>query len=99
MDQTIDSSPPVRAALWRDAIALKGHGSWSLDDKRRGDETAAAASDLPVEQAVVTQAPKVPPPITWRTEAKEVVKRMDDGVDCTFWTVRRLGAGMRRLTG
>jgi nitrite reductase (NO-forming) len=54
----------------------------------------AAASSLPVEQAVLTQAPKVPPPITRRTEAKvivnievkEVVKRMDDGVDYTFWT-------------
>lgn len=54
----------------------------------------AAATTLPVEQAVVTQAPHVPPPITRRTEAhvvvnievKEVVKRMDDGVDYTFWT-------------
>ncbi len=54
----------------------------------------AAATALPVEQAVVTQAPHVPPPITRRTEAhvvvnievKEVVKRMDDGVDYTFWT-------------
>jgi nitrite reductase (NO-forming) len=53
-----------------------------------------AASTLPVEQAVVTRAPNVPPPITRKTEAhvvvnievKEVVKRMDDGVDYTFWT-------------
>jgi nitrite reductase (NO-forming) len=54
----------------------------------------AAASALPVEQAVVTHAPNVPPPITRKTEAhvvvnievKEVVKHMDDGVDYTFWT-------------
>ena len=46
------------------------------------------------EQAVLTDAPLVPPPITRRTatkvvvklEVSEVVKRLADGVDYTFWT-------------
>lgn len=56
------------------------------------------APELPpivgTETAVPTDAPNVPPPIT-RThathvvvelEAKEVTKRLDDGVEYTFWT-------------
>ena len=50
--------------------------------------------DLPIEQAVLTSAPNVPPPITRRysarvvvrLEVREVVKRLADGVDYTFWT-------------
>jgi nitrite reductase (NO-forming) len=51
-------------------------------------------AELPIEQAVLTDAPQVPPVIT-RTEAakvlvnletKEVVKRLADGVEYTFWT-------------
>ena len=46
------------------------------------------------ENAVLTQAPHVPPPITRRTPAKvvvhlevrEVIKRLADGVDYVFWT-------------
>lgn len=46
------------------------------------------------EEAVLTDAPEVPPPITRkkptkvivRLETKEVVKRLADGVDYTFWT-------------
>lgn len=46
------------------------------------------------EDAVLTSAPNVPPPITRnhptkvtvRLEVQEVVKRMADGVDYTFWT-------------
>ncbi|MCC7008457.1 MAG: nitrite reductase, copper-containing [Acidobacteria bacterium] len=46
------------------------------------------------EVAVMTDAPNVPPPITRRTptrvvanlEVTEVVKRLADGVDYTFWT-------------
>lgn len=46
------------------------------------------------ENAILTDAPNVPPPITraYRTkvivnlEVKELVKRMTDGVDYTFWT-------------
>ncbi len=52
------------------------------------------AADLPVEVAVLTEAPNVPPPITRRhvakvivnLEVREVVKRLADGVEYTFWT-------------
>ena len=52
------------------------------------------AADLPVEIAVLTEAPNVPPPITRQHAAKvivhlevrEVVKRLADGVEYTFWT-------------
>lgn len=52
------------------------------------------AEDLPVEEAVLTYAPEVPPPITRKTpakvivrlESKEVVGRLADGVEYTFWT-------------
>ncbi|HEY0947127.1 MAG TPA: copper-containing nitrite reductase [Opitutaceae bacterium] len=60
-----------------------------------GDAAKAAfAASLPVEQAVLTAAPHVPPPITRKFPAKvvvnlevrEVVKQLADGVDYTFWT-------------
>jgi nitrite reductase (NO-forming) len=46
------------------------------------------------EEAVLTQAPNVPPPIKRKhsakvivhLEVKEVTKRLADGVDYTFWT-------------
>jgi nitrite reductase (NO-forming) len=52
------------------------------------------AADLPVETALLTRAPQVPPPITRRSpakvivtvEVKEVTKRLADGVEYTFWT-------------
>ncbi len=59
----------------------------------RGGE-AQESSQLPVEQAVLTDAPLVPPAIE-RThsakvivslEVREVVRRMADGVDYSFWT-------------
>jgi nitrite reductase (NO-forming) len=51
-------------------------------------------ADLPVEQAILTEAPDVPPAITRKHAAKvvvhlevrEVVKRLADGVEYTFWT-------------
>ncbi len=54
----------------------------------------AFATDLPVEHAVVTAPPKVPPPITRTSPAKvvvelevrELVHQIADGVDYTFWT-------------
>lgn len=55
---------------------------------------APLAADLPVENALLTEAPAVPPPLTRRHPAKvvvrlevrEVVKRLADGVEYTFWT-------------
>jgi len=54
----------------------------------------ASLDSLPLETAIVTHAPNVPPPITRNTpahvivniEVQEVVKRIADGVDYTFWT-------------
>lgn len=54
----------------------------------------ALAADLPVEQAVLTEAPNVPPPIERSTAAKvivdlevrEVTGQLSDGVQYTFWT-------------
>jgi nitrite reductase (NO-forming) len=55
---------------------------------------APLAADLPVEVAVLTKAPAVPPYIARQTPAKviinlevsEVTKRLADGVEYTFWT-------------
>lgn len=55
---------------------------------------APLAANLPVENAILTEAPNVPPPITRRhvakvvvhLEVREVVKRLADGVEYTFWT-------------
>lgn len=49
---------------------------------------------MPVEQAVLTAPPKVPPPITRKhaarvivhLEVREMVARLADGVEYTFWT-------------
>jgi len=53
-----------------------------------------AQAALPTENAVLTDAPLVPPPIVRKHSAKvivhlettEVVKRLADGVEYTFWT-------------
>ena len=55
---------------------------------------APLAANLPVETAILTEAPQVPPPLTRKNAAKvivnleviEVVKRLADGVEYTFWT-------------
>ena len=55
---------------------------------------APVAANLPVENVVLTEAPNVPPPIRRKHPAKvivhlevrEVVKRLADGVEYTFWT-------------
>lgn len=49
---------------------------------------------LPVEQAILVAPPRVPPPITRsypvhvvvNLEVRELVKRLSDGVEYTFWT-------------
>lgn len=66
----------------------------SRSDPPAKEITADAAAALPVEHALLTEAPNVPPPIA-RTfparvvvdlEVREVMKHLADGVDYTFWT-------------
>ena len=55
---------------------------------------SALAANLPVENAILTEPPNVPPPITRKhaakvvvhVEVRELVKRLADGVEYTFWT-------------
>lgn len=55
---------------------------------------SVALADLPIEQAILTDPPLVPPPITRTSPAKvvaelevvEKVMQIADGVDYTFWT-------------
>lgn len=84
----------VRATKWTTVgaclLAMLG-----MQACARGGETDPAAMVIQGEEvAVLTEAPNVPPPIT-RTHATkvivnlevlEVVKRLADGVDYTFWT-------------
>jgi nitrite reductase (NO-forming) len=88
--------PPLRVVL----VLVAGAGALALPS--RAEEAAVAAkpngaklaANLPVEIAVLTQPPMVPPPIGRRhpakvivdLEVKEVTKRLADGVDYTFWT-------------
>lgn len=67
-----------------------------VNEKSAADASKAASSvsQLPVIQAILTQAPNVPAPITRNYAAKVVVNmetqekimRMADGVDYMFWT-------------
>lgn len=58
------------------------------------DSSQSAKENLPVEHAVLTNAPHVPPPITRKHSAKvvvemevlEQVKEISEGVQYTFWT-------------
>jgi len=70
-------------------------------DTARAQEEAAAPTgnpvvtdELPIENAILVSPPNVPPPITRRhparvvirLEVREIVQRLADGVDYTFWT-------------
>ncbi|MEO5987356.1 MAG: copper-containing nitrite reductase [Candidatus Eisenbacteria bacterium] len=96
---TRGSVQPIRAALAAVAISLFG---WALamivgcsGPKSGPDANGARAENVTgQEEAVLTAPPNVPPPITRkhptkvivRLEVQEVVKRIADGVDYTFWT-------------
>jgi nitrite reductase (NO-forming) len=62
--------------------------------RAESNATAADPEITGVENAVLTDAPNVPPPITRKhatkvivnLQVKEVTKRLADGVDYTFWT-------------
>jgi nitrite reductase (NO-forming) len=83
-------TPAVSAAGSESAVSTVAVGAVS-------DFSAGDAKNDPVtgqEDAVLTDAPNVPPPITRnhatkvivKLEVRELVKRMADGVDYTFWT-------------
>jgi nitrite reductase (NO-forming) len=76
------------------ALALVAANVARAEETLEAKPGAVLAPELPVETAVLTHAPKVPPPIARRhpakvvvnLEVKEVTRRLADGVDYTFWT-------------
>lgn len=82
----------IRLARWAAACLASGVAWTGLAAdaaKKRVDPTLVGQ-----EEAVLTQAPHVPPPITRKhptkvvvkLEVKEVVKKLSDGVEYLFWT-------------
>jgi nitrite reductase (NO-forming) len=71
-----------------------GAGSTTAQNAQQGETPAMRAAVKGQETAVLTDAPLVPPPITRdyptkvvvHLEVREVVQRLADGVDYTFWT-------------
>jgi nitrite reductase (NO-forming) len=93
MRPRIPANPRILAsALLAFAFLPLGRASEGAVTARKGASPLAA--DLPVEVAILSEAPAVPPPITRRHPAKvivnlevrEVVKRLADGVEYVFWT-------------
>jgi len=88
----------ARVTAWFGALSLLVASSTGCFNSRpSGQPTALAAHEMKASgtvEAVLADAPNVPPPITRRNaahvtvklEVKEVVKRLADGVDYTFWT-------------
>ncbi|HWQ93696.1 MAG TPA: copper-containing nitrite reductase [Clostridia bacterium] len=74
---------------------LIGTSGFAATEPAADRNVKPAGTNVPgQENAVLTQAPNVPPPITRKTPAKvvvhlevrEVIKRLADGVDYVFWT-------------
>ncbi len=98
MTRPMIAIPALRLAALVVVIVLGVLAFSSACAPKSGDRpTALASRDMKVtgqENAVLTDAPSVPPPITRthatrvivRLEVQEVVKRLADGVDYTFWT-------------
>ena len=88
----------ARVIAWFGTLALLVASATGCSDGSSSDKpTALAAHGMNASgtvEAELTDAPNVPPPITRRNaahvtvklEVKEVVKRLADGVDYTFWT-------------
>jgi nitrite reductase (NO-forming) len=83
-----------RLIRWVAAAQFVACGIFAQEAEAVAKHAGTLAPELPVEIAVLTHAPDVPPAIT-RThaakvvvhlEVKEVTKRLADGVDYTFWT-------------
>jgi len=92
----------TRSRVWLIALfgafaLLLAIGTSCSNGSSPGQPTSLASRTMSAsgsEEAVLTDAPNVPPPITRKhaakvtvkLEVKEVVKRLADGVDYTFWT-------------
>jgi nitrite reductase (NO-forming) len=86
----------IVAASATDAAPIVAAAPASAPAKADPNGVRGPAPDLglPVEQAVLTAPPHVPPPITRKyavkvvvhLEVREVVKRLADGVEYLFWT-------------
>ena len=88
--------PPLRL-LAAAALAAALPAVQAADDLGTPEGPVALPPELaalPVEQAILVPPPHVPPPITRTTvahvvvnlEVREVVKKLADGVEYTFWT-------------
>ncbi len=92
---------PITSSRLRALIGLFFLGACTGTATRANEGTAVAkaggaplAADLPVEFAVLTKPPLVPPfigrlhpaKVVVNLEVTEVTKRLADGVDYTFWT-------------
>lgn len=72
-----------------DSVATQASDATLANPSKQQDKPVSGAED-----AILTDAPNVPPPITRdhptkvtiKLEVVELVKRMSDGVDYTFWT-------------
>lgn len=73
-------------------VAIATTGCWDSDSTKKTEKIDI--NKLPIETAMLTYAPEVPPPIARKSparvkisiETKEVTARLADGVDYTFWT-------------
>lgn len=91
---------PLRRSIVAAATTLAALSVPLMPNATASEEILAASGNpvvtdhLPIEQAILTPAPFVPPPITRRHEARVVVRlevveqvqRLADGVEYTFWT-------------
>jgi nitrite reductase (NO-forming) len=84
---------PVTIAVVATLVGLLA-GSCSRQSSTDDRLTPAEAAALPVEYALLTSAPNVPPPVNRNhpahvmvdLEVRELVGHLSDGVDYTFWT-------------
>jgi nitrite reductase (NO-forming) len=76
------------------ALAAPGHASEGPTDAKGPVILPPEVQALPVEQAILTSPPHVPPPIARKfnarvvvnLEVREVVAKLADGVEYTYWT-------------
>src|SRR5690606_7922295 len=94
-DRTMMKTRPILPYLLLGTALFSGlAGCNSESDKTDAAADTASGKELPVEQAILTSPPEVPPPITRKHNAKLVVNletteevgTMADGVEYVYWT-------------